>query len=101
MASLNRRYLGRAGVTDVISFPAAPMPGRLPHGRVLGDIVIHVPKIRSQAKKAGRLPREELAHVLIHGVLHLLGYDHDTAPKARRMRRKELQLLEAAARHLR
>ena len=73
---LNRAYLGRDRVTDVLSFPARGdlEPGR----RHLGDIAISVPRARRQSRRARWSLREEMALLVTHGVLHLMGYDHET-----------------------
>jgi len=72
---LNRQYLGVDAVTDVLSFPAEeidPETGNL----YLGDVLIAYPYVKEQAKAAGHPPEEELQLLVVHGVLHLLGYDH-------------------------
>jgi probable rRNA maturation factor len=78
---LNRRYRGKDRTTDVLSF-AMQEGKKLPvvsHGPViLGDVVINVPRTRKQAAENDRPFKRELAELLVHGVLHLLGYDHGT-----------------------
>jgi probable rRNA maturation factor len=76
MRSLNRTFRGRAYATDVLSFPAAPqdLPDR---GRYLGDIVIATGVARRQAAEAGHSVATELRVLALHGLLHLLGYDHE------------------------
>jgi rRNA maturation RNase YbeY len=59
----------------------------------LGDVVISVPTARRQARERRHGLRREMAWLMIHGILHLLGYDHEKANDARRMRRKERALL--------
>jgi probable rRNA maturation factor len=85
MRTLNQRYRGRDYPTDVLSFPMAP-----PH---LGDIVIARGVARRQARAAGHAGPEELRILALHGLLHLLGYDHERdngqmARLERRLRRK-------------
>jgi rRNA maturation RNase YbeY len=64
--------------------------------RWLGDIVISIPTTQRQAAERGRSFSEELKSLIVHGLLHLLGYDHERSPaEARKMRRKERWLLEA------
>lgn len=95
MRTLNRAYRGIDKTTDVLSFSLRE--GSLPgiHAGLLGDIVISVPAAFRQAGEAGHSLDEELDRLLIHGLLHLLGYDHERSDKeARRMRRKERQLLK-------
>ncbi len=96
VTALNRRYRGRDEPTDVLSFRlmdddgfVAP-PGRL---RELGEIVISYRMASRQARTAGRSVHDELAHLLVHGVLHLLGYDHERPHQAKAMRAREDALL--------
>jgi len=75
---LNRRYRGVDLPTDVLAFGGTPegfveAPGAAPY---LGDVVISYPHVRSQAREHGHSPDRELALLVIHGVLHLLGYNH-------------------------
>ena len=82
VAELNQHYRGIDGATDVLSFSAMePTPGFVvaPEAMLyLGDIVIAVPYSRRQALELGRNLRDELRLLTVHGVLHLLGYDHAT-----------------------
>ena len=95
MRRLNRRYRGRDRTTDVLSFPQAEGPAGAPAG-LLGDVVISVPATRRQARERGVRLAEEGDRLLVHGVLHLLGYDHERSePDARRMRRRERDLTRA------
>ena len=93
--ALNRDFLETDRPTDVLSFPLAE-PGDLEdRGRdlFLGEIYISVETARAQAKAARRpLPRE-VAHLAIHGLLHLVGHDHATAAERRRMKTAESRLL--------
>ena len=75
---LNRNYLGVDAPTDVLSFPSDqtdPQTGR----RYLGDILISVPRAARQAEAAGHAAEEEVQLLVVHGILHLLGYDHADA----------------------
>ena len=91
MRKLNARYRKKDYPTDVLSFPAAAgMPGGL---QLLGDMIISVEKAKEQAKEYGRSLDEEMTTLLIHGILHLLGYDHERSAKdARIMGRLEKRL---------
>ena len=92
IASLNEQYRGIPSSTDVLSFPMREgLFGALSPG-LLGDVVISAETADRQARAAGRSLREELAALLIHGILHLLGYDHQTPSDARTMKRLEGQL---------
>lgn len=73
MAGLNRRWRRRNGPTDVLSFPAGESGARF-----LGDIVISVPYATRQARRRSDPPSREMDRLLVHGYLHLLGYDHET-----------------------
>jgi probable rRNA maturation factor len=73
MAALNGRWRRRNRPTDVLSFPA----GEATNG-FLGDIVISVPYASRQARRRGETPAREIDRLLLHGYLHLLGYDHET-----------------------
>lgn len=95
MRSLNRRYRARDKTTDVLSF--AFQEGKFSHVQphVLGDIAISVPAARRQALAAGHSTLREIEILLIHGLLHLLGFDHERSERdARTMRRREALLLK-------
>jgi probable rRNA maturation factor len=83
MRRLNRAWRGKDRATDVLSFPAAG-PGPL-----LGDVVISLDTARRAAREEGRALGAELDRYLAHGMLHLLGHDHERAADARRMARAE------------
>lgn len=93
MRRLNREFRGKNRTTDVLAF--AVREGRAPHAtritaRLLGDVVISVPTAMRQASEAERSLDEELVVLLIHGLLHLCGYDHERSEReARRMQRRE------------
>jgi probable rRNA maturation factor len=96
---LNRRFRGLDRPTDVISFAlleGTPLP--LP-SRQLGDI--YISRTRRQARQYRVTPQEELARLMIHGVLHLLGYDHIRTFQARKMRRLEGKYLDVCRRFYR
>ena len=92
MARLNQRYRGMAHSTDVLSFPMREGPFASLSPNLLGDVVISARTADRQAAAAGRSLRDELVVLLIHGILHLLGYDHQTPSEAKRMKRLERQL---------
>ncbi len=91
---LNADYRGKDKPTDVLSFPLLEGAGEKHTQGLLGDIVISIPTAKRQAKEFGVSEKEELLRLLIHGCLHLLGYDHEgvTPAEASRMRRKEKSL---------
>lgn len=83
MQKLNARFRHREGPTDVLSFPAGrDLP---PPGSVLGDVIISVEKAAEQAKHRRRTLDQEIVTLLIHGIVHLLGYDHERSAKAARV----------------
>ena len=90
---LNRDYLGVDAPTDVLSFPASerdPETG----APYIGDILISVPRARSQAEAAGHAPEAEVQLLIVHGVLHLLGHDHAEADEKARMWKAQAEILE-------
>lgn len=76
VAALNLQFRGIDAPTDVLSFPMDAMPGDTPY---LGDLVIAFPYASAQAEREGHALSDSLALLVVHGTLHLLGYDHDTA----------------------
>ena len=91
---LNRRYFRRNRATNVISFPMNVEQDAPAHFRILGDVVISAETARRQAEEAGREGEEEILFLLIHGILHLAGYDHEgaAAGERRKMEEKEREL---------
>ena len=88
---MNRQYRGKDHATNVLSFPQEPLPGD--NTGLLGDLVMCPPVITREAAKQGKHLRDHYAHLTIHGVLHLLGYDHQTAAEAGRMESLEIRIL--------
>ena len=90
---LNRQYRQQDYPTDVLAFPLREADG--PRTSLLGDVVISLPKAAQQAAQHGLSIEEELRKLLIHGILHLKGYDHEMGEmEALRMRRKEREILK-------
>jgi probable rRNA maturation factor len=87
--ALNERWRRCARATNVLSFPAAPELG----GRQIGDIVVCAPVVAREAREQGKALAAHWAHMVVHGTLHLLGFDHQRAPDARRMEVRERVLL--------
>jgi probable rRNA maturation factor len=97
MRGLNRRYRGKDRTTDVLAFPMRGVPHSSSH--LLGDVVIAVPTAARQAKQGHRSLDEELTVLLVHGILHLCGYDHERSEtEARRMYRRERMILRSISR---
>ena len=76
MASLNQRFRGKKGTTDVLSFPSSGEGAGV--REPLGDIAISLGRARQQARDWGHSTEDEIRILLLHGVLHLMGYDHET-----------------------
>jgi len=95
MAVLNRAYRRVAGPTDVLAFPMSEGRFRDVSPDLLGDVVISTETAWRQARATGNEFRAELALLLIHGILHLVGYDHGTAAERRDMWRKQKLILAA------
>ncbi len=98
---LNLQYLDEDRPTDVLSFPmneqldAAPVFVKVPDGKLhLGDIVISYPTALKQAGEHHHPVEREIAILLIHGILHLLGYDHDIPAREQKMHRREEAILK-------
>jgi len=89
---LNREHRGVDGPTDVLSFAAEEgeaFPGAPDQPRYLGDIAVSVETVRRNAAEAGLTTAQEIDHVLVHGVLHLLGWDHESDEDEAAMRARE------------
>ena len=78
MRELNRHWRGKRGTTDVLSFPSAQAEFEKVEGLSLGDVVISVEQAARQAAEHGLEFDEEVSQLILHGVLHLCGYDHET-----------------------
>ena len=92
MHALNRAHRGKDRPTDVLAFAQGEGDGGAPEG-LLGDVVISVDTARRQARTARHPLGREAERLLVHGLLHLLGYDHErSAREAARMKRKEREL---------
>jgi probable rRNA maturation factor len=88
--ALNRDYRGKDHATNVLSFAYATEP------RIAGDLVVCLPVVLREAAAQGKPAAAHFAHLIVHGMLHLQGYDHETgAADARRMEAKEREILAA------
>ena len=90
---LNREYLGIDAPTDVLSFSASETDPETAR-RYLGDILISVPRAEEQARAAGHMLEAEVQLLVVHGALHLLGYDHAEAEEKTRMWKAQAEILE-------
>jgi len=100
---LNRRWRGKDKPTNVLSFPAPPALSKNGDGRgrpgdqhlPLGDLVICAEVVRREAQRDGKPVAAHWAHMVVHGALHLAGYDHETGRRERlRMERREIAVLK-------
>lgn len=109
--AINRQYRGVDRATDVLSFPTVNYPAGVTAGQadqylrrelddelgacMLGDLILSVPHVLAQAEEYGHAPERECAYLLVHGLCHLMGYDHIEADDKRRMRAMEEKILSA------
>lgn len=94
--AINREYRGVDRPTDVLSFPQFEADEPIPAGSSLGDIVISLPKMAAQAQDYGHSQRREFCFLFVHGLLHLLGYDHELSPQdEERQFARQNEVLEA------
>lgn len=89
---INQEWRDQDKPTNVLSFPTPPIPGH-PGPRPLGDVVLARETIAREAAAEGKSFADHLAHLLVHGTLHCLGYDHDTDEAAARMEAMEVAAL--------
>lgn len=97
MEDLNRKYRGKEGPTDVLSFPCDDPCPVVEAGQpvALGDVIVAPEVAEAQAAEYGHTVEEELNLLVVHGILHLLGYDHETEEQAAVMEERERQILSA------
>lgn len=91
--SLNRHYRGKECATNVLSFPAELPPGVDLPMPLLGDLVICAPVVLREAREQGKQPNAHFAHLTVHGVLHLLGMNHEDEREAVAMELLEREIL--------
>jgi len=92
----NRQFRGKDYATNVLSFAYEPLPGKSSRPRsatLLGDLVICAPVVAREAAEQDKRVRDHYAHLTIHGVLHLLGHDHQIEAEAQRMEALERKVL--------
>jgi len=88
---LNQRFRGKDKPTNVLSFPAAEGPGE----KQIGDLVVCASVVAEEAREQGKPLRAHWAHMIVHGCLHLAGYDHERDADAKVMEDKERKILRA------
>jgi len=89
--AINKQFRGKDYATNVLSFAYEPLPGE--RTNLLGDLVICPAVVAREAREQGKRVRDHFAHLTVHGVLHLLGYDHETQADAQRMESLEVRIL--------
>lgn len=93
MRALNAQWRGKDKPTNVLSFPAFPLTPGDPPGPMLGDIVIAFETVKSEAELEGKPFDDHLRHLVVHGFLHVLGYDHENDTDAEEMEAAERAIL--------
>lgn len=91
-AELNQRWRGKHGPTNVLSFSLGDTPGV--SNCFLGDLVICAPVVAREAAAQGKSELTHWAHLVVHGIMHLRGYDHETDQDARVMEEREVDVME-------
>ena len=92
MRELNRNFRGKDAATNVLSFPAAPLP-QAADPSPLGDIVLAAGTVEREAMAEGIAAADRATHLVVHGMLHLLGFDHEQDSEAERMEAMEVEIL--------
>jgi len=93
VAELNGSYRGKPSPTNVLSFPAVPLLPRDGEPRFLGDIVLALETLQREAADLGVPLAHHMQHLVVHGLLHLLGYDHNADEEAKEMEGLEVRIL--------
>ena len=91
--ALNHQFRGKDAPTNVLSFPVDEESPALVEGNFLGDIALAFETCASEVAERNILLADHAAHLIIHGMLHLIGYDHQTDPEAERMEAREREIL--------
>ncbi|WP_375646299.1 rRNA maturation RNase YbeY [Bartonella sp. AA56HLJMS] len=94
MAQINAQWRNKNKSTNVLSFPAFPLKVGNRPGPILGDIIIARETVVFEAEKEGKTFQDHLIHMIVHGILHLLGYDHETDDEAYKMEKLEREILQ-------
>ena len=92
ITDLNTRYRHKTGPTNILSFPFEAPPGV--ELNLLGDLVIAAPVVANEAQEQHKTETAHWAHMVVHGTLHLLGYDHQASAEAEDMEAREIRILQ-------
>lgn len=93
ITELNSRYRHKTGPTNILSFPFEAPPGV--ELNLLGDLVIAAPVVVNEAQQQNKTESAHWAHMVVHGTLHLLGYDHQAQTEAEDMEAREISILQS------
>jgi probable rRNA maturation factor len=100
ISELNRSYLGREGPTNVMAFPMSDDPDSGVRSGMLGDVVISVDTALREARATDESPEEVICRLLIHGILHLMDYDHERSPRDEQIMMREQARLVSLVREV-
>jgi probable rRNA maturation factor len=92
-ARLNEAYRSKKSPTNILTF-SYDLPKEIASRLLYGDLIICFPIVLAEAKKEGKKVNDHLAHLIVHGILHLLGYDHENDKEADEMEQLEIEILE-------
>ncbi len=93
IAKMNKRYLNRDGTTNVLAFPMREGPFSEVNPHILGDVVVSVETAEKEAREASISLEQQLRYLLIHGILHLLGYDHESSREDKEIMERKMEEL--------
>ena len=93
IADLNRQFRGKSGTTNILSFPSGQQSASDEERLYLGDLVLGFETVMSEAKEAGIVEQDHIAHLILHGLLHLAGFDHIDDYEASKMESLEIHFL--------
>lgn len=95
--NLNHIYRGKDKPTNVLSFPQNTPESfeKGEHAPILGDVILAFETVKSESISQNKKMKDHTAHLLVHGILHLLGFDHETADEAQRMETLEIKILDS------
>jgi len=91
---LNQRYRGKDKPTNVLSFPATDDPQEATEHMILGDVIISYQTLQRESEEQSKTMEAHMVHMLVHGILHLIGYDHQDSQEAEKMEALEVGLLK-------
>jgi probable rRNA maturation factor len=95
MQILNKQWRGLDKPTNVLSFPSAILPGLPKYETIpLGDVILAFETVAQEAEQAGKALVEHASHLIVHGILHLFGYDHISDADATKMENREREILQ-------